>query len=201
MPSPVRVYLETGKTWTFACALDWPGWCRRGRGTDAALETLSAYAPRYSSIAGDGFDPGELSVIGEVRGDATTDFGAPGSPGPWEDEPVSADELERQVELLESSWRLLDAVVAGAPSELRKGPRGGGRERDAIAEHVREAERTYGRKAGLRLPPRTPWREQRAELVRALTDPTIDGPWPRTYALRRIAWHVTDHAWEIEDRS
>jgi hypothetical protein len=25
--------------------------------------------------------------------------------------------------------------------------------------------------------------------------------WPTRYAARRIAWHVLDHAWEIEDRS
>ena len=25
--------------------------------------------------------------------------------------------------------------------------------------------------------------------------------WPARYAARRIAWHVLDHAWEIEDRS
>src|SRR3954466_750192 len=28
----LRVYLESGKKWTFACALDWPGWCRRAKG-------------------------------------------------------------------------------------------------------------------------------------------------------------------------
>jgi hypothetical protein len=25
--------------------------------------------------------------------------------------------------------------------------------------------------------------------------------WPPRYAARRIAWHVLDHAWEIEDRT
>jgi hypothetical protein len=25
--------------------------------------------------------------------------------------------------------------------------------------------------------------------------------WPPRYAARRIAWHVLDHAWEIEDKS
>ena len=27
------------------------------------------------------------------------------------------------------------------------------------------------------------------------------GGWPVRYAARRIAWHVLDHAWEIEDKS
>lgn len=26
------VYLEAGKKRVFACAADWPGWCRSGRG-------------------------------------------------------------------------------------------------------------------------------------------------------------------------
>jgi hypothetical protein len=25
----LRVALECGRTWTFATAIDWPGWCRR----------------------------------------------------------------------------------------------------------------------------------------------------------------------------
>jgi len=28
-----------------------------------------------------------------------------------------------------------------------------------------------------------------------------DAVWPARYAIRRTAWHVLDHAWEIEDRS
>ena len=25
--------------------------------------------------------------------------------------------------------------------------------------------------------------------------------WPQRYAAQRIAWHVLDHAWEMQDRS
>ena len=25
--------------------------------------------------------------------------------------------------------------------------------------------------------------------------------WPAAYFVRRVAWHVLDHAWELEDRS
>ena len=35
----------------------------------------------------------------------------------------------------------------------------------------------------------------------ALTHPKEDMKWPPAYAARRIAWHVLDHAWEIQDRS
>lgn len=46
----VRVSLELGKRWVFATALDWPGWCRRGKGEQAAIDTLLDYAGRYLSL-------------------------------------------------------------------------------------------------------------------------------------------------------
>ena len=36
-----------------------------------------------------------------------------------------------------------------------------------------------------------------------LCDGSVPVPkgWPHRYAARRIAWHVLDHAWEMEDRA
>ena len=34
----------------------------------------------------------------------------------------------------------------------------------------------------------------------ALPKPRGGATWPMSYAARRIAWHVLDHAWEMEDR-
>lgn len=201
MPATIPVYLETGKTWTFAVAVDWPGWCRRGKGEEAALEALAHYAARYAAVAGPSFNPADLDVVGRLPGSPTTDFGAPDARGPWDGEPLTGAEANRQAGLLEACWTAFDAVTASAPAELRKGPRGGGRDRDAVGEHVREAERAYLRKAGVRVPPRTPWAEQRAALLDALRTGTADGAWPPRYAVRRIGWHVLDHAWEIEDRT
>ncbi len=133
--SGTRIGLEIGSKWVFACAVDWPG---------------------------PGFRAGAPEVIGRVDGNATTDFGAPGVPGLWDDEPLDGGEPTRLVGLLRSSWDALDDAVAAAPAVLPKGPRSGGRDRDDIADHVREAERTYARKAGVRVPLRTPWGEQRA---------------------------------------
>ncbi len=198
--TPAHVYLEEGDVWTFAVALDWPGWCRRGRGTDDALDALDAYRIRYGAVAGAGFAPGSLEVIGTVPGNRTTDFGAPDARGPWDDPPPAGAELERQVGLLQACWDTVDRVAATSPEELRKGPRGGGRDRDGIVDHVVEAERAYGRKVGTRVPPRTPWPEQRALLTAGLLEAPPDTPWPVGYAVRRMAWHVLDHAWEIEDR-
>jgi hypothetical protein len=204
MPTPThtRVYLEEGKSWTFAAAVDWPGWCRRGKGEDAAVTSLLAYAARYVPVAGPNFAPGRFEIVGRLSGDAATDFGVPGATGPWDDEPLDPEEADRQVRILEASWSYFDSVVSSAPPALRKGPRGGGRDRDAIVDHVAGAERSYSSKVGARVPPRTPWPEQRATLVAALRGPHApSGKWPRRYAIRRCAWHVLDHAWEIEDKS
>jgi hypothetical protein len=201
MPRPTRVSLEIGKTWVFASALDWPGWCRRGKGEEGAVEALLDYADRYALIAGADFEPGEVHLVGRTPGDATTDFGAPSTWGEWDTEDLPAAEAQRLAGLLTACWNRFDGIVAGAPEELRKGPRGGGRDRDAIADHVREAERSYGRKLGVRVPPRTPWAEQREELLTALRAGAPDGVWPARYGFRRVAWHVSDHAWEIQDKS
>ena len=208
------VYLEQGRTWTFACAVDWPGWARRGKGDRAALEELLAYADRYAAVVPD-FAPGELRVVGRVPGTATTDFGAPDAQGPWDEPPadgaVPAEggllpeggllaERGLLAARLEACWAAFDQVVASASAELRKGPRGGGRDRDDIVRHVQEAERSYGRKLGVAVPPRTPWDEQRAAFTAAVRAGAPAGRWPVRYAVRRFAWHVLDHAWEIEDK-
>ena len=168
---------------------------------DEALETLRAYATRYAVVGGRAFKPGSLDVVARIPGNATTDFGAPSIAGEWDDEQLSPAERKRLAGLLENTWRAFDDVVERAPRALRKGPRGGGRDRDVIVEHVREAERTYGRKIGVRVPPHTAWAEQRAAIADAVRHGDSDGAWPARYAVRRIAWHVMDHAWEIEDRA
>ncbi len=105
------VYLEVGRRRTFAAALNWPGWCRSGKGEEAALEALAAYAPRYASVAALG-----VRVREPDRGDAAA---------------IAA--------LRQAILEVLGKAHAGAPV-LPKG-------------------------------------------------------WPATYATRRIAWHVLDHAW------
>jgi hypothetical protein len=205
MTKHTRVSLETGKRWTFAVALDWPGWCRRGKGgmgnTEAALEALQEYEQRYRAVVGKAFTPGVLEVIGSVESDMHADFGAPGIAGPWDSDPLPAKEADRLVSLMEACWKAFDQQVAKAPASLAKGPRGGGRDRDKMVDHVREAERAYASRSGVKVPPRTPWPEQRALIVEALRDVPEGAKWPPRYSITRIAWHVTDHLWEIQDRS
>ena len=35
----------------------------------------------------------------------------------------------------------------------------------------------------------------------ALVGPPENPRWPVPYAARRIAWHVLDHAWEMQDKA
>jgi hypothetical protein len=50
------------------------------------------------------------------------------------------------------------------------------------------------------VPTRTPWAQQRAIIADTLRRGEAGTAWPARYVLRRMAWHVLDHAWEIEDR-
>lgn len=90
-------------------------------------------------------------------------------------------------------------MVKASPAALRKGPRGGGRDRDKMVAHVLEAENAYFRKAGV-----TEGREAFLDALRAARRPQPEPAtkrWPWRYTARRVAWHVLDHAWEMQDRS
>jgi hypothetical protein len=45
------VYIESGNKRVFACAFDWPGWCRSAKDEAGALDALAAYASRYAPVA------------------------------------------------------------------------------------------------------------------------------------------------------
>ncbi len=207
------MYLEVGKHRVFASAADWPGWCRSGKDEQAALEALAAAAPRYAPVAiaaRVAFAPGEgFDVVERLPGDAATDFGVPSAIAKAELKRLTKKAAGRLSALVSASWTVFDRVVEQAPASLRKGPRGGGRDRDAIVEHVLGAEIAYARKLGLRLKQPAVGdvadvRQHRNTIVaglRAATKGPTDGGWPVRYAARRMAWHALDHAWEIENRS
>lgn len=208
------MYIEVGAKRVFASAAAWPGWSRSGRDEAGALEALAAYRARYEpvvSLAGLNLLGGAFEVVERIPGDATTDFGAPSGIASAEHTPLGAAAAKRQASLIAAGWRYLDQVVAGAPAELRKGPRGGGRDRDKVFLHVLGAEVAYAGKLaimGRDLPADDagPGSARRAALLERLGAPWDGTPfkekgWPPAYAARRIAWHALDHAWEIEDRS
>jgi hypothetical protein len=210
----VQVVVETGRKRVFASALGWPGWSRSAKTEDAALEALAAYRDRYAPVvaaAGLTLPSNEdLVVVEHLPGDTTTDFGAPSQSAKAEHADLTAAEAGRLADLLVASWGVLQEIGRTAPASLRKGPRGGGRDRDKVLQHVYNAEAAYARKIGVRL--REPAFDDKAavaELHAALeasvrharsgTPP--EKRWPPRYAVRRITWHVLDHAWEIQDRS
>ena len=209
------VLIEAATKRVFACAVDWPGLARSGRTEADAIDALLAALPRYEAVAaaaGLAFPAGlgrdDVAVVERVEGNATTDFGAPGIVGEVDRKPVSAPEARRQAALVEAAWAVLAAVATSAPEELRKGPRGGGRDRSKIVAHVHDAERGYASVMGIPGASSASRGQAvlRAEMLELLGRPSDGSPlagkrWPARYAARRVAWHALDHAWEIEDRS
>lgn len=212
----VSVIAEVGSKKAFASALDWPGWCRSGRTEEAAIEALASYAPRYAVVAqqaGVAFpaSSGSFDVIERLPGDASTEFGVPGQPALAETQKLTPAAARRQAALVAAAWAVFDDVAAGTPEELRKGPRGGGRDRDKMIDHVLEAEASYARKLGVKhKPPAIDDIEAiealREAILAVLSQPSdgspmVDKGWTSRYSARRVAWHVLDHVWEMQDRS
>ncbi len=221
MADALRVILEAGpKRRVVAGAMDWPGLDRWGTSEDAALETLTAYLPRYADVArraglADAFgrvaDVPRIEVVDRHPGSSTTDFwGIVHFPSEVEHEPMSGDELERRLGLLQAEWAYFDDVAGRASADLAKGPRGGGRSRDEIIRHVYASERhNWWRKVGLRLSDEAllapdELAAYRADYVDRIRAYHAEGrparTWPLAFLIRRTAQHVMDHAWELEDR-
>lgn len=220
----VEVYLEIGRTRAFAGALAWPGWCRSGADAESALRALLDYAPRYRASLGAaarGFKPPRdvsgFEVVERLKGNSSTDFGAPGQIPAYDAEPPGAAELKRLVALQQACWAAFDAAAKAASRKtLRTGPRGGGRDLQKMIGHVLEGDWGYLTQLGGRhrssgaSAAQEMKRVRRAFLdalaARAHGELPDRGPrggvrWPARYAVRRSAWHVLDHAWEIEDRA
>ena len=216
------VYLEVGGKRVFACAVDWPGWCRSGPDEDAALQALLDYGPAYAAVlrssrlgftAPSGRD--ELRVVERLEGTATTDFGAPGVIPSADRARASGADLARLEKVLRAGWNAFDAARRRASGKtLRKGPRGGGRELEAMVRHVVEADAGYLGALGWKTRPSGSLEERLEQTRRAILDglrasasgeiPEL-GPrgghrWPARYFARRSAWHTIAHAWEIERR-
>jgi len=220
----IAVYLESAPKQSFAGALEWPGWCRRGRDEASALQALFDYAPRFERVLQQtrlDFEPPEVLSVFQVAerltGNATTEFGAPAVAPARDEDPVDEAEVERFERLLRAYWHTFDSARRlAAGRELRKGPRGGGRELDAMTFHLIGSDQGYLAKIGwkLRLNEKdhleTQLDQTRQAILGALEAAAsgnlqAQGPrggiyWTPRYFVRRIAWHVLDHAWEIEDR-
>ncbi len=220
----VPVYIETGSRRTVAAAVDWPGWSRGGRDEQSALQALFDYAPRYARVVrSSGLEfhvpdsVSELAVVERVKGNATTDMDLPAI-GPSSDaQRVGPEDMERLQAILKACWRAFDAAARKATGkELRKGPRGGGRDLDRIIRHVVGGDESYLSALGWHVAVNEEEDSKRmlARTRQAIPDGLVAsadgkiaplGPrggkrWSPRYFVRRAAYHVLDHAWEIEDR-
>ena len=218
MTKPIAVTIEHTPKKTFASAADWPGWSRSGKTEGMALEALAAYAARYAAVADAEHrrfaarpGPEDFEIVERNPGSAGTDYGVPSRPTEQDARPTDADEAARLAGLVEAAWEFFDRTAAAAPEELRKGPRGGGRNTSKVVGHVMESDRAYAREIGLKIkefaqddrPAIDAMRSEMLGVLRTARDgqPLAGRRWPARYAAHRIAWHALDHAWEIEDRS
>lgn len=220
MTDALRVILEIGKKRrVVAGAMDWPGLDRWGTSEDDALAKLTTYVPRYAGVA----DRAGLAsafkraaprteVVERVPGSSSTDYwGIAHVPSEIEREVPPEPDLDRRLKLLRACWAYFDDVAASVSAELRPGPRGGGWTRDEIIRHVHVSEPgQLTRKVEVRTPReivlspdgRAAHREATLDAIRAYNaEGRIAGrTWPIQFLVRRIAHHLTDHAWEMEDR-
>ena len=217
MAGAIRVMVEQGKKKAVAVALDWPGWDRSGKSEEEALEVLAAYRPRYAKVAklaglADQFRRARaIAVVERLKGSGMTDFYGLSykSAGP-EHEPMSEAVCERKLALLRATWTYFDDVASRVSAELRKGPRGGGRDRDKIVHHTNGTEiQEFAPKVGLIEAPDA-WRRprdlraHREAFAAAIRDYNARGApartWTVQFVIRHAAYHMLDHAWEMEDR-
>ena len=210
----VAVSVEAAPKKAFAKAVDWPGWARSGKTAELALAALEAAADRYAVVALEAretFTPNGYDIVEATIGGSGTEFGVPSAITELDRRSVSTSAAERLARLVEAAWAVFDRVASAAPAELRKGPRGGGRDPDKIVAHVIESGWYYAREMGIREKQPDPadraavesMREAMIEILRRPSDgsPLADRKWPPRFAAARIAWHALDHAWEIEDRT
>jgi hypothetical protein len=219
MGDSIRVMIELGrkKPVAVAVAFDWPGWERSGKSEEDALRVLDTYRGRYAPVAelaglADEFSGiGDPVVVEHVEGTGMTDFYGLSmrAAGP-EEEQMSDLACARKIALLRACWTYVDNVASRVSAELRKGPRGGGRERDRIVQHVNNVEISdFARRVGVNTPLEA---QQDPDSLHAYREAFCDaireynargapaGKWTVQFVLRHSAYHVLDHAWEMEDR-
>lgn len=214
----MRVTLEIGPKGkkVVAVAPDWPGLARGAKTEEAAVERLLAYVPRYAPVAKLAGLESALATVPVVEvverypGTGSTDFWGISFAFSSIDRQVLSDEaLERQLRLLRASWAFFDEVRGRVSAELRRGPRGGGRDRDQIVRHIFANEQDWAK--GLRVI--TPdeamlteegmnaHRDAYGNAIRAFhAQGKMARKWPLPYLIRHTAFHTLDHAWEMEDK-
>jgi hypothetical protein len=216
MANGIEIVIERGKKKAVAYAPSWPGLSRGASSIDGALEKLANYADRYRGVAALAGLSGEFpstptfKIVEEVPGRGMTDFwGISFAPSTGEQGQMSEEECERKLAILRACWKYFDRVAARVSAELKKGPRGGGRDRDQIIRHIFANERDWAKMLALDLPEDAMLTakgraKHRNAYVRAIRQYNAAGKsarsWRLQFLLRHTAYHVMDHAWEMEDK-
>ena len=217
----IRVMLETGPKGkrVVAVAPDWPGLARGAKTGEAAIELLLSYVPRYAPVAklagleaefATSTTGSTVNVVERYPGTGSTDFwGISFGFSTIDQQAVSSEELERELTLMRACWTFFDGVRSRVSAELKRGPRGGGRDRDRIVRHVLFNEQDWA-------PRDKPQEDQEAILteegLKAHREAYCNAiwelhsqnkmarKWPLRYLIRHTAFHTLDHAWEMEDK-
>jgi len=218
MADAIRIALEIGPKGkrVVAVAPDWPGLSRGAKTEDDAVERLRSYIPRYAPVATlAGMNAAfaklsETDVVERYPGTGSTDFwGISFAHSEIDRQALSSEELERQLALLQACWAPFDEVSSHVSAELKKGPRGGGRDRDRIVRHTLFSELDMAKNVGLRpefetLLTAEGLQAYRADYCAAILAYHAEGKmarkWPLRYLIRHTAFHTMDHAWEMEDK-
>lgn len=215
----MRVRMEHGPRAekVVAYAADWPGLERNAPNEPAALATLITYRSRYEDIARRAGLHDEylretgIDIIERYKGSTSTDYhGLSFASSPQEREsPILPDDCDRQLLILNACWEYFDDVAERVSAELRKGPSGGGRNREQILSHVYGAEIQWAKRVKVNTPPgflllphrRREHRDKFTAGVRAACAAGKPaGDWTLSFLIRRTAYHLMDHAWEMEDK-
>jgi hypothetical protein len=220
MANTLRLALEIGPHGkkVVAVAPDWPGLERGAKTGDIAIELLRAYLPRYALVAklagmeaefAANATDAPVDVVERYPGTGSTDFwGISFAFSSFDQQAMTSEELERELALVRACWAFFDDVRARVSPEMRKGPRGGGRDRDRIIRHVIRTEQDWAPKVGVPAPPVEPvdagleaYREAYLSGIRAYhAEGKLARTWPLRYLIRHTAYHTLDHTWEMEDK-
>jgi hypothetical protein len=218
MTDEMRVVLEVGPRGkkVVAVAPDWPGLSRGAKTGEAAVERLLSYLPRYAPVAklagvADEFSAvTAVDVVEQYPGTGSTDFwGISFAFSDIDRQAMAREELDRALTLMRACWAFFDEVRSRVSAELRRGPRGGGRDRDQIVRHTIGTELDWAKGIGVLTPEGEiptgealiAYRDAYCDAILALhAEGKMARTWPLRFLIRHTAFHTLDHTWEMEDK-
>jgi hypothetical protein len=155
----------------------------------------------------------DFDVVEEYPGTGSTDFwGISFAFSSIDKQGMSDDDLERDLMLMQACWAFFDDVRSRVSAEMQKGARGGGRDREHIVRHTLYAEQNWAKMIGVITPDDAlltgkGLKAHRDAYCQAIRDYHSLGKlagkmakWPLRFLIRHTAFHILDHAWEMEDK-